>query len=114
MISAKVCSHLSEFCGLIAHWQGMERYMFLDVTKDGILRIGRRWYGKDEVLASMPVPAWRVDSWHTLSLECKGTHWIGTMDGCYRLEADDARIMRGGAGIRMAKGHIGFAELAVK
>lgn len=111
--SARVKIHLADKAGILVRYQGLQRYLALvqDRTQ-GRLKLVRRWYGEDVVLAEAPL-LWNLDEFHELRLTCRGARVVGECDGTLRLEAEEPLLDRGGAGFLFERGLIGFRDVRV-
>ncbi len=102
--------HMADRAGLIARYQGLQRYLAL-VQQAGKLRLIRRYYGQT-VLGEIE-HTWETDAWHTLALACRGTRIIAYCDGKAVLEATEDRLTCGGAGFMCEMGKIGFRTASI-
>ncbi len=109
---ADVAMHLADAGGLVVRYQGLERYLALVMTRTGKLRLIRRWYGTDTVLAERPLK-WAVDREHALKVQCKGKTITAWCDGKKVFTAQDDKLGRGGAGYLSDTGITGFANAKV-
>jgi len=111
-LSARVKIHLADKAGILARYQGLQRYVALVQTRDR-LQLVRRWYGNDTVLAEAP-SAWAPDSLHEVRLVCRGSRITGSCDGTLILEAEEPVLDRGGAGFVFERGVMGFRDVVVE
>jgi ADP-ribosylglycohydrolase len=109
-ISSRFTITLADAGGLIAHYQGLQRYVALVKTRDA-LKLVLNYYG-ETTLAEMPC-AWQVGELHGLALTVKGTALIGHLDGKEVLRASDSTLDRGGAGYLVERGMAGFRETRI-
>jgi ADP-ribosylglycohydrolase len=109
-VSATVKLHCADAAGIIARYQGLERYYALVKTANA-LQLVRRYYG-DTILAEMPC-AWEPYSLHALALRVDGARLTASLDGQVVLEATDDILTGGGAGFLTDTGIAGFAGFAV-
>lgn len=110
-IEARISIHMATSAGLLAHIQGMQRYISL-AYRDGKLVLARQYYG-EEILAECPVD-WPLDTVRLLKLECRGTAIAAYLDGEKVLEATDDKLSNGGAGLLFADGCVGFTEIDIR
>jgi hypothetical protein len=110
-LSARVNIHLADRAGLIVRYQGMERYLVFEVTRDSV-RLTRRYYG-DTVLVEKPFDP-TFDTPMTLRVRCKGNHLSAWIDDVLVLEATDNILDCGGAGFLFEEGVVGFREMSLK
>lgn len=110
-ISARVKVHCPGMSGLLARYQGLQRYVMLVHTAD-TLQLRRRHDGQETVLAEVPYP-WPTDEYRHLALTVRGSHIIGSVDGQPLLEAEDPTLSHGGAGFVVDRAMIGFRETRI-
>ncbi len=111
--SAQMSIKVADMAGLIIRYQGLERYIALVKAGDK-LRLLRRWYGDDEVLAECACPFAADESWHTLSLVAHGSRITARCDGRQVLHGSDDRLGRGGAGLLCQVGRINVRQMSVR
>jgi hypothetical protein len=107
---ARVGVHLADQAGILARWQGMERYIAL-VKTPGMLRLVQRLYA-ERVIAEHPC-RWEVDELHALRLECRGTAVAAFLDGKQVMSGTDEVLRRGGAGFLFEAGLMGLRDVSV-
>lgn len=109
-----VCTpHLARAFGLAVRVQGLERYYALVLAHPGTARLICRWYGKDEVLAEVPL-AWDWGQTFTLSLRAEGVRLTALVDGVPVLQAEDARLQGGAVGLLIEEGRLGVEQVCVR
>ncbi|MFC1526673.1 ADP-ribosylglycohydrolase family protein [Candidatus Latescibacterota bacterium] len=108
---SRVYIHLAEGAGLIARYQGLQRYLALIKTRDQ-LQLVERYYG-DTVLDQVRC-RWKVDELHSLRLVCRGSKVSAHCDGEKILEGEDRRLRCGGAGYLVDSGLAGFRDTRVR
>ena len=109
-VSARLNTHLSEYIGLLARYQGQDRSIELRQKGDELLLI-EHFYG-EHVLASCESPAWAVNEFHELSITCAGDHISASLDGVEKLQAEVKHIHYGGCGCCFANGIIGMRDFS--
>lgn len=108
--AARIKIHLAALGGIVARYQGLERYYAL-VFVPGAIRLIKRYYG-DTVLGEADFD-WQIDEFHDLRLECEGPRIRASADGRMLFDVCDDALGHGGAGLVFEKGLIGFRELKV-
>ncbi len=109
-VSVQLSIHCADTAGIIARYQGLERFIALVKTRDA-LKLLLNYYG-ETVLAEMPC-IWEVDELHRLSLTVRGTTITASLDGKRVLTGEDTKLGRGGAGFRVDNGFAGFREIVI-
>jgi ADP-ribosylglycohydrolase len=109
-ISSRFAIALADSGGLIARYQGLQRFVALVKTADS-LKLVLNYYG-ERTLAEVPC-TWEVDELHTLALTVTGSAIVAHLDGQEVLRADDDTILCGGAGYIVDRGLAGFRETSV-
>ncbi len=109
-ISCQFTVVLAEAGGLIARYQGLQRFIALVKTRDA-LKLVLNFYG-ETVLAETPC-VWEVGVLHSLALTVKGTKIIAHLDGEEVLRGTDDKLGRGGAGYLAESGMAGFRETTI-
>jgi hypothetical protein len=109
-ISARFTVALADAGGLVARYQGLQRYLALIKTEDA-LKLVANYYG-ETVLAEAPC-TWQVGELHDLALTVKGSDVAARLDGQQILTATDDRLTCGGAGYIVERGLAGFRETAI-
>jgi ADP-ribosylglycohydrolase len=110
-ISARLSIHCADAAGLIARYQGLQRFVALTKTRDA-LKLVRNFYG-ETILAQIPC-SWEVDELHSVSLTVRGRRVTASLDGKEVLTAEDTDLGHGGAGFLVDSGLAGFRELAIE
>ena len=114
----RVCTELTPILlglgGIAARVQGMRRYYALVLSADGKIRLVKALDG-DRVLAEAPC-AWETYKPVTLTLEVKGIHLRGWVDGQLVLETYDSQdpLTGGGIGLMVEEGHLFTNEIKVE
>jgi ADP-ribosylglycohydrolase len=111
-VGARIHKALVSRAGLVVRYQGLERYLAV-VHAQGALSIVRRWYGRDEVLASEPL-AWSIDERHRVTVRVRGREMTAAVDGTTVLRAEDDRLAHGGFGFLVEDGWLAFRELSAR
>jgi ADP-ribosylglycohydrolase len=111
-IAARVKIHHARMGGLILRYRGARRYLALVMTGKK-LQIIERWDGTDTVLAEKRFKI-RLDHFYKLTLTAKGRRITAGLDRKTVLEAEDARLGRGGAGLLFERGIVGFREVKIR
>jgi len=109
-ISARFTVACADAGGLIARYQGLQRFLALVKTRDA-LKLIANYYG-ETVLAETPC-VWQVGELHGLALTVRGSGIIACLDGEQVLSATDNRLVHGGAGFLVESGIAGFREFSV-
>ena len=109
-ISGRFTITCADAGGLIARYQGLQRFVALVKTRDA-LKLVLNFYG-ETVLAETPC-AWQLGDLHELALAARGTQLVGYLDGKEVLRGTDDRLGRGGAGYLVQDGMAGFRETAI-
>ena len=109
-ISSRFTIVLADAGGLIARYQGLQRFIALVKTRDALALV-LNFYG-ETVLAEVPC-VWEAGDLHDLALIVKGTKITARLDGEKVLSASDDRLGCGGAGFVVENGIAGFRETAV-
>jgi ADP-ribosylglycohydrolase len=109
-ISSRFTVVLADVGGLIARYQGLQRFVALVKTRDA-LKLVLNFYG-ETTLAEMPC-TWKVGELHGLALTVKGTEISARLDGEEVLRGSDERLGRGGAGYLVEGGLAGFRETSI-
>lgn len=109
-ISSRFTIVLADAGGLIARYQGLQRFIALVKTRDA-LKLVRNFYG-ETVLAETPC-AWQMGELHHLALSVRGTEIVAHLDGEEVLRAIDGTLACGGAGCLVESGTAGFREFAI-
>ena len=110
-ISSRFAIVLAEAGGLIARYQGLQRFIALVKTRDA-LKLVRNFYG-ETVLAETPC-AWQMGELQHLALTVRGTKIVAHLEGEEVLRATDDRLACGGAGYLVESGTAGFREFAIE
>ncbi|NMA46868.1 MAG: ADP-ribosylglycohydrolase family protein [Lentisphaerae bacterium] len=110
-IQARVKVHLADEGGLIARYQGLNRFIAL-VRRQGHLVIYKRFYG-DQILAEMPCD-WPLDQVRELRLHCVGNAITAYFDGQPVLQATDDDLRDGAVGLIFSNGLVGFRDIAIE
>ncbi len=109
-ISSRFTIALADSGGLIARYQGLQRFIALVKTADS-LKLVLNYYG-ETVLGEKPCQ-WEVGDLHDLVLTVRGTTIVAHLDGREVLRADDDTLLCGGAGYVVERGIAGFRETSV-
>lgn len=109
-ISSRFTTSLADSGGLIARYQGLQRFIALVKTADS-LKLVRQRYG-ERTLAEVPCQ-WEVGELHGLALSVKGAAIVAHLDGQEVLRADDDALLCGGAGYIVDRGLVGFRETSI-
>jgi len=109
-ISGRVTIALADARGLIARYQGLQRFVALVKTSDS-LKLVLNYYG-ETVLDEKPCQ-WEVGESHELALTVKGSTIVAQLDGQEVLRADDDTLLCGGAGYVVNRGLVGFRETSI-
>jgi hypothetical protein len=109
-ISSRVTVALADARGLIARYQGLQRFIALVKTADS-LKLVLNYYG-ETVLDEQPC-RWEVGERHTLALTVSGAAIVAHLDGEEVLRADDNTLLCGGAGYLVDRGLAGFRETSI-
>ena len=109
-ISSRFTVALADSGGLIARYQGLQRFIALIKTDDS-LRLVLNYYG-ETVLAETPCE-WEVGELHELDLTVKGATIVAHLDGQEVLRAENDTLGRGGAGYVVDRGLAGFRETSI-
>ena len=106
-IASTVSIHCGELGGLVARYQGLQRYLLLAKTRSA-LRLVLRFDGVETVLAERAC-TWPVDEPHRLELTVSGPRVAARCDGVEVLAAEQTRLVDGGAGfaVQAAVMHVG-------
>jgi hypothetical protein len=107
--AAQMSIKVADMAGLIARYQGLERYVTL-VKTGASLKLLRRWYGRDEILAECPSP-FADEGWHALSLTVRDQRITARCDGRQLFQATEDRLGRGGAGFLCQVGRISVRDV---
>ncbi|MBN1630001.1 MAG: ADP-ribosylglycohydrolase family protein [Thermoleophilia bacterium] len=110
-ISALLTIHSARAAGLLARYQGLQRYLALIQTRD-TLRLVLNYYG-ERTLAETP-HAWPAGERRPLTLSVQGATVSARVDGQEVLSASDDTLLWGGAGFVVDRGLAGFRELAIE
>ena len=110
-IQARVKVHLADEGGLVARYQGLNRYLAL-VRRQDHLAISKRFYG-DSILADMPCD-WPLEQVRELRLQCVGNTITAFLDGQPVLHAIDNDLRDGAAGLFFCNGLVGFRDIAIE
>ncbi|GAG16369.1 unnamed protein product, partial [marine sediment metagenome] len=94
-ISSRFAIALADSGGLIARYQGLQRFIALVKTADS-LKLVLNYYG-ETVLGEKPCQ-WEVGELHDLALTVTGATIVAHLDGQNVLRADDDTLLCGGAG----------------
>jgi hypothetical protein len=109
-ISSRFTIACADAGGLVARYQGLQRFIALLKTRDA-LKLVLNFYG-ETVLAETPC-AWEVGDLHDLALTARGTELVAHLDGEEVLRGTDDKLGRGGAGYLVERGLAGFRETAI-
>ena len=110
-IAAKVKVHCPGFAGLLARYQGLQRYYAFVWAGDKLQLL--RVDAGDSVLAEAPC-TWQADEYHRMTLTVSGATITAVADdGVVLLHAEDDRFRHGGAGFVFDKSMIGFREVVI-
>jgi hypothetical protein len=109
-VGARLAVHVAERAGLIARFQGLERYLALVKTATS-LRLVLRYYG--ERVLDERACVWAEDEAHTLRLGLKGERVVAYCDGKAVLSGREDRLGSGGAGFLFQSGTVYVAAFAV-
>jgi hypothetical protein len=109
-ISSRFTIALADSGGLIARYQGLQRFIALVKTADS-LKLVLQHYG-EQTLAEVPCK-WDVGELHDLALTVTGATIVAHLDGQEVLRAEDDTLRSGGAGFVVERGIAGFREMSV-
>jgi ADP-ribosylglycohydrolase len=110
-VSMRLTLHLPGKGGLVARYQGLDRYLSLE--GDGkTLELVEILQGTRKVLGTIEAP-WAWDELHHLELVCQDEHVKASVDGRMFLEAKTA-LLRGGAGVLAQECNVGFREFSAE
>lgn len=109
-IAGQVTIALADGGGLLARYQGLQRYLALVKTAD-TLKLSLNFY-RETVLAEMPCK-WTVGELHNLALTLRGAEVIAYLEGEEVLRGVDGKLGRGGAGYLVERGLVGFRETKI-
>jgi len=109
-ISSRFAIALAEAGGLVARYQGLQRFIALVKTRDALMLV-LNYYG-EAVLAEMTC-TWEVGELHDLALTVTGTEVVAYLDGEEVLRGTDDKLGRGGAGYLVERGLAGFRETTI-
>ncbi len=109
-IAGRFTIALADAGGLIARYQGLQRYLALVKTHDA-LKLVLNFYG-EIVLAEMPC-SWKVGELHNLAVAVRGTEVVAYLEGEEVLRGTDDKLGRGGAGYLADRGLAGFRETTI-
>ena len=109
-ISSRFTIALADAGGLIARYQGLQRFIALVKTRDR-LKLVLNYYG--ETVLAEAACEWNLGELHLLALTVTGTEIIGQVDGKEVLRASDSTLGCGGAGFVVENGIAGFRETAI-
>jgi ADP-ribosylglycohydrolase len=110
-VASTVSVHCGELGGLVARYQGLQRYLLLAKTCDA-LRLVLRFDGEETVLAERAC-RWAVDEPHRLELAVRGTRVAARCDGAELFAVEQERLAGGGAGFAVETGLLHFADTAI-
>ena len=102
--------HLARQAGIVARYQGLQRYIALVKTGNEI-RLIERYYG-DRVIDTHPV-AWEPDEDHILSISCVGEAITAACDGEEMMRSKTEKLLSGGAGYFVENGLVGFHSTTI-
>ncbi len=111
-IQAMIGVHGGDACGFVVRYQGRERYYAAISDRDG-LRLIRREYGTDHVLATAPRHGSRYEL-HRMRVSAHGDRISVDWDGRQVLSATDASYAAGGAGLLMEQALIDVHSLRIE
>ncbi|HEY3331068.1 MAG TPA: ADP-ribosylglycohydrolase family protein [Capsulimonadaceae bacterium] len=96
--------HMVDELGVVARYQGMERYYALILNRDGKARLIKRYYG-DTVLADTPFDI-EFGKRYDISIEVAGDRVVGFVNGTELVSAVDASstLAGGGMGVLLTAG----------
>ncbi len=109
-ISSRFTIALADAGGLVARYQGLQRYLAL-IKTGGAVKLVLNYYG-ETVLAQAPC-TWKVGELHDLALTVRGRDVVAHLDGQEILHGTDDTLGRGGAGYMVERGLAGFRETAI-
>ena len=109
-ISSQFTIALADAGGLVARYQGLQRFLALVTTGDS-LSLVLNYYG-ETVLAETPCE-WSIGELHELALTVRGAEAVGYLDGKEVLRVSDERLSCGGAGYVVENGVAGFRETSI-
>ncbi len=109
-IEARLCFHMADLAGLIARFQGLQRYVSLTRRGDCLV-LALENYG-ETILAEAPCN-WPLGEPHLLKLECVGDAISGWLDGKRLLQATCGQLMCGAAGFMFENSLLGFHDLRI-
>ena len=109
-ISSRFTVACADSGGLIARYQGLQRFIALVKTSDS-LKLVLQHYG-ESTLAETPC-RWEVGELHSLALAVTGASIVARLDGEEVLRAEEETLLCGGAGYLVEGGLVGFRETAI-
>ncbi len=109
--TATINPHLVSEAGVLARYQGLERYYALLIGQDNRARLIKRYYG-ETVLADAAYDL-VFDRDITLAMEVNGAQITGSVNGIAVLIATDHTLTHGGIGIAVADGWAALKGVAV-
>ena len=114
-VTARVRPALVAAGGIAARVQGMTRFYALQLVEGGKARLLKAYEGRDVILAETDFP-WQLWQEYTLSLEVKGSHLRGWVEGQVMFEVEDADVLMDGGGVALVleTGHMMTDEVRVQ
>jgi len=109
-ISARLTIHSARATGIIARYQGLQRYLTLRQTGE-TLELVLRHYGETTLAETRH--QWFAGESHTLALTVQSARITAYLDGGELLSASDDTLRCGGAGFAVDRGLAGFRELEI-
>jgi ADP-ribosylglycohydrolase len=110
-VSADVTPHLVKRAGIAARVQGLRRFYALLVTQDKKVQLVRH-FDQETVLAEAPFE-WSLGETLNMTLNVKGDMITGLINDTQVLEASDAKLDAGAAGLLVEEGRTGTNKVKV-
>ena len=114
-VESAITPHLATRAGLAARVQGLLRYYALVLDQGGRIKLIKKYYQEERVLAEAPL-AWEFGRTYLLALTVEGSHLTAWLDGRPLFEADDAQepLLSGAIALLCADGRAGADMVSVR
>jgi hypothetical protein len=113
-VSAQMTPHLAKSFGLVARYQGLQRFYALVLCTDGAARLIKSLDG-DHILAQCPFP-WQFTKPCNFALRVQGAEIIASIDTKPLFTVTDARqpLLGGGIALLCDQGRVGSGPVSVR
>ena len=111
MFQADISVHLARSAGLVARYQGLQRYLSLTYGH-GRLNLTEMYYG--ETVLDQHDVSWSADETHRMAIQCEDHRITAFLDDEPIMSATHEHLENGGSGFLIDRGLAGFRSASVQ